>query len=287
MKTFKFILSILVIGSVLFSLESCKSEEPIVGESVSATLNGSSVSIKSYSAGVYNDVTFVMLIETTSGDQIVVRTDLYEGFETQLPYQFYYDDETDAVAYTPNGETAYTTNQFDASNLYPGEMNLNLFDKAGKKISGTLSAEVKRLIDNKTATITIDFTKVPFETELPPTPNKTMTATVNGSSWSATNVTSLKSFGFISTVGNGPNSTTIGITIPDDATVGTHTISMFGDYKAQYNPSATTWMNPDDGTITITEFDDISEVIKGTFSFEAEKDGTSVTITNGSFVTSY
>ncbi len=285
MKTIK-ILTMITIAS-LFAMSGCKSEDAAPGASFTAKIDGATLSVKTKSAGYYNNETFVMAMETNSGDIITVRMLLFDGYEVGLPYQFYYEDETDALAYVPNGESAYTTNQFDGSTPFPGEMSFTKFDKTSKKCSGSIVTEARRILDDKIVSVSIEFVDLPFSTELPPTPGKTMTATVDGSAWSATNVTAVKGLGMINTVGNGPNNTAIGIVVPDNATVGEHEISFFGDYRAQYNASSTEFYTPTDGTINITEFDDISGVIKGTFSFEAEKDGNTVSITGGSFVATY
>lgn len=79
----------------------------------------------------------------------------------------------------------------------------------------------------------------------------------------------------------------LSLTLPNDVTEGTYSItspdpSDLEAFNAYYNSEGDAVdFDASSGTITITNID--SEYITGTFSFSGDNNGTTITITNGSF----
>jgi len=269
---------------------SCKDDSTATpSKSMKGDIDGKSWSASKIGATFRYGV-LVISGESSSGETVIIRIEPYEGFETAAPYKFYYDDDSDIGIYMEKaGANAYATNQYDVSNLYPGEVVLTKFDKTNKIVSGTCTMDVKRVIDNKEKSISVTFTEIPWDDKIPPTPGQTMSCTVDGKSWTASAVNSLHSSAakMIQIVGNASNGTTVGLAVPNDATIGTYDISTFGTTRGQFNPTPTTFRTSNNGTITITEHDKDADVIKGTFSFKANSGSDTTVVTNGKFVSVY
>jgi hypothetical protein len=276
-----------------FVLHACKDDKktdtPAAAKSMSGKVEGNSWTANEINAIYLNEI-FVLTGKSSNGSSIVIRVQLFPGNEATIPYTLTYDDMDNAGIYMENAtDPAFSTNQWDGSKPFTGKLTFTKFDKSTKTVSGTFNLDVKRAIDGETRTITGSFTNVVYSDKLPPTPGKTMTAKVDGVFWSASNVTAVEMSitESIGIVGNASNSTSMTLYVPDDATVGTHNVERFGDYMAQYNPTSSTFLYGESGTINITEHDIVLKVIKGTFSFKASDGTDEKEITAGNFVASY
>lgn len=115
----------------------------------------------------------------------------------------------------------------------------------------------------------------------------TMSATINGETWSATNILVVHSVNLgirtVTVTGTGPNASNLNISILNvpstgDYTVDGQTISFSGDFNG-ISPSATQTRS---GTITVTNITDTG--IRGTFTLDgANADGDAFTVRNGTF----
>lgn len=292
MKSKVLILFVTVLGFAYGCKDnSGSSGTPEPNQSMSGTVDGKSWTANQVSAAYINNVLVVTGV-ASDGSQVVIRLGISEGFEVHK-YSLTYNSSSDVVTFQETkGGVAWTTNQFDGSNAIPGEVDLTKFDKSGKKVSGTCVTDVKKIIDNSERSLNITFTNVGYSTDLGTTPDKTMTCKVDGKSWTASNVTAVKT-GFtksISIVGNATDQTTVSVTVPDDAKPGTFTIGTLpglSDYLCQFNPSPTGFMTGYPGKVTITEHDDVKQYLKGTFSFTATNSSDTVEITSGVFETTY
>jgi len=287
----KFILLLTVFYAFTFS--ACKKSEdtPSTASSFKATVDGAAWTPKEYSASYRYDV-FVLAGKSSSGESIIIRMKLVPGHEAdQAFYQFFYNDDKSTGLYlAKENDAAYATNQFDGSKPLPGTISFTKFDKTAKKASGSFNFKVKRVTDNGEKTITGTFENVVYDDKIPPTPAKTMTAKVDGTAWSATAVTAISSdlTKTIQIVGNASNGTTIGVTLPYKILPGTYNTANFGSTTAQFNPSPTTFMMAESGSITVTSHDQDAEIIKGTFTFVAKDDILGQkNITEGTFVAVY
>lgn len=258
---------------------------------MSGTVNGQAWSSVEITAYYVNNIALITAVGV-NGSVITIRFVTSTTPETR-EYQMFYNSSSDVVTYQELGNSnAFATNQYDGSNPIPGSVKISKFDKAEKKISGTCATSVIRTADQQERTIDIAFHNVKYKTEIGSTPTKTMTCKVDGVNWSASAVNAVKS-GFtnsISIVGNATNGTTVAVTIPDDAVPGTFSIGTLpgiSDFLCQYNPTPSTFMTGYPGSVTITEHDDMTRVVKGTFSFTATSDSDAVEITAGNFVATY
>lgn len=260
-----------------FSFSACKKSEdaPAADASFKATIDGAAFTPKEFSASYRYDV-FILNGKSISGESIIIRMKLVPGHEAdQAFYQFFYNDDNSVALYiATENDAAYATNQFDGSKPLPGTISFTKFDKTAKKASGSFNFKVKRVTDNGEKTITGSFENVIYDDRIPATPTKTMTAKVDGVNWSAASIiaTSSTLTKTLQIVGNASNGTTISVTLPYKVLPGTYNTANFGSTTAQYNPSSTTFMMAESGSITITSHDQDAKIIKGSFNFLAKDD---------------
>ncbi len=112
-------------------------------------------------------------------------------------------------------------------------------------------------------------------------------ATIGGTSFSATSYSSFTAFGIYTAAGIGGNKQ-ISLFFPATPVVGTHNLQVLGDYDAQYAPVlGGKVLSVKTGNIQITEVNTATGKVKGTFSFVAEEFNVpatpTVNITNGVF----
>lgn len=301
MKKLCFALLLAVCAAGSLTMSSCKKDSDS-GSTTSASTSGFTATIdgaawtSTTTGGTYRYGVFVLSGKSSTGASLILRVKPMAGNETIAPYMMFQGSTDNVGIYMENGvdSLAYATNQYMS---IPGDesiLTFSKFDVAAKKVSGTFTIKVKRLLDNKTKAITGTFTDVVYDDKVPPTPGKTMTAKVNGTSWTATSVFGVYS-SFTKSVaitGNASNGTTIGLNIPVSAEAGDAlTPSLFGSVRAQYNPTSSTYKTAEVGTITVTEHDKDAKVMKGTFTFVAEDPmgggSPSDNVTAGSFVVVY
>lgn len=293
------LLAAVAVGTLTVS--SCKKEtesETPAPETASVSFSGTvdgAAWASAATGATYRYGVFVLSGKSSSGASIILRVTPMAGYETIGPYMMFQGSTDNVGIYMEDAadSLAYATNQYNSKPGDESTLTFSKFDVTSKKVSGTFSIKVKRLLDNKTRVITGTFTDIVYDDKIPPTPGKTMTAKVNGSTWTATSVFGVYS-SFTKTVaitGNASNGTTIGLNIPVSAKAGDKlTPSAFGTVRAQYNPSSTVFKAADVGTITVTEHDKDAKVMKGTFEFTAEdpmSGGNPDNITAGSFVVVY
>lgn len=292
-------LATFVAGSLFMS--SCKKDSDsdssgTTGGSAGFTAKVDGVAWTSTTTGAtYRYGVFVLSGKSSTGSSIILRVKPMSGSETIAPYFMMYSSTDNVGVYMESASDSlgYATNQYLSMPGTESILNFTKFDVASKKVSGTFTIYVKRLLDNKTKTITGTFTDVVYDDQVPPTPGKTMTAKVNGVSWTAASVFGLYSSmtSSVTITANASNGSTIGLNIPISVKAGqTLTPSTFGTTRAQYNPTSSTFKGADSGSITVTEHDKDAKVMKGTFNFIAEDamgSGPKDTITNGSFVVTY
>lgn len=117
--------------------------------------------------------------------------------------------------------------------------------------------------------------------------NGSLSATVDGSSWSAANVAAVRSSGFVGIGAGASDLSTISFAFPDHT--GTFTVAGQDGTNASYITGGKTWTatfgTGGSGTITVTALD--ASHVAGTFSFTAPglsggATGTK-TVTNGTF----
>ena len=115
-----------------------------------------------------------------------------------------------------------------------------------------------------------------------------MRYTVNGTDVEITDPETLTSLSTLIRGEEGMDDTyrAVSLWIPNDATVGSHPIepnngSQIDIYSAIYSTGSDIAADATVGTLNITDLD--ADYIEGTFSFTAEQDGTTYTVTDGEF----
>jgi hypothetical protein len=114
------------------------------------------------------------------------------------------------------------------------------------------------------------------------TPTNSFSATVDGVAFNPTGIT-VNNFGGKVGISGMVGSKNLILWLVSPPTVGSHSVSNFGDYVGQYSPDGSTIYTSSSGTINITEYNSLSGKIKGTFSFVANYNSLSVNVTNGQF----
>ncbi|MFI5221124.1 MAG: DUF6252 family protein [Bacteroidia bacterium] len=258
--------------------------------SFTATVDGASWTSATTSA-TYRYGVFMLVGKTSGGSMITVRIVPTAGNEMISPYPFYYGATDDIGIYMINStdSTSFTSSLSPFNSTYNQLFTFSTFNKTAKTVSGTFNFKAVRALDNKTVTITGKFDNIVYDDQLPPTPTQTMTAKVDGVSWSAVTITGYSSSmtHTLQVIGNANNGTTIGLTVSDQVKAGTYAVSQFGTYLAQYNPNSSTAIFSKNGSITVSSHDPDAKVIKGTFTFGVSNTTQSDTITLGNFVCVY
>jgi hypothetical protein len=154
---------------------------------------------------------------------------------------------------------------------------------------GSFTSSISGLTANKTyyvrayAQNTYGFgygAEVSFKTALPGNPS--MSATVDGVPFTATSITVVHSSGTIGATGISGTKNML-LWFPEAITTGSHSLSLYGSYKAQYSPSGTGIFSSQSGTMNITEYDMAVQKVKGTFDFIGTDFSTTINVTSGQF----
>ncbi len=124
--------------------------------------------------------------------------------------------------------------------------------------------------------------QISFTTTTYNTGNNSLSATVDGSAYVATFISVQTNSGNIGISGMS-GSKNILLWIPETFTIGSHTLSTYGTYMAQYTPGSSTLYSSSSGTINITSYNSATGEIKGTFNFVGTYNSATVNITNGQF----
>ena len=115
----------------------------------------------------------------------------------------------------------------------------------------------------------------------------TMSATFNGTAWTAASVTGGASSGTMAITGTNSNSTQILIEMPTTVTAGTYSPDLTGSYHVLYTASASDPYYISSGSIVVTS--NANNIIKGTFSgtMTDVMGSSTMTCTNGAFSAKY
>lgn len=175
-----------------------------------------------------------------------------------------------------------------------GTVIVSSINTSNKTISGTFEFVGSRQSDNSVRVISSGQFNVPYLTELPPQTNgNSLSADIDGTPFTASNVTRMVMSGFgLNIVGSDNQGIkSIGFRVPENISPGTYTLGGVGvsDYMGNYNASASEFYESDSGQLVISKHNLSTKEIEGTFSFTATSfllPG-SIQITNGSFRLTY
>ena len=190
----------------------------------------------------------------------------------------------------PSGVTSYESHvgPWGASTNW---LIMSSIDKTNKKMTGTFAFRGFNLSTGDSIEISDGvFTNLPYVTSITSTGNNSFSATVDGASFVPSIIAGSLSLGNLNITASGSTGVpSLGLVVPANITTGTYSLMPFGTYNAQYNPSLTTYLIVDTGTLTITEHNTTTKKIVGTFNFTASElvGPATATITNGSFTIYY
>jgi len=206
-----------------------------------------------------------------------------QGFTTGT---YILNQGSDAVAAVVDGNVAYTTNGDPEAG---GTVVITDINKTDSVMSGTFEFKVYSFVGSKGFMNVTDgvFTNIPFSSEMPSTPDNSLSVDVDGTTFTAATVYASVIMGKIMiTASNSDVSETVGITVPEDTEAGTYDFNF--TYIGQYNVG-TSYMSASSGELVITNHNTTDNVLEGTFNFEAENliTGDTKSLTNGSFSVNY
>lgn len=177
---------------------------------------------------------------------------------------------------------AFTTNQGTYPTQCGGEVNITSIDTTNKKISGTFSFKVFRMIDDAGRNITEgSFTNLSYTTSLPPAnATDTFNVKISGTQWTPTSIVAVKTPAippFPATIAinatEAATSKVVSLVFPANITPGTYSFDLLsGTYLGQYSPNN----NPINtqtavsGTLEILSHNTTNRRIRGNFNFRAE-----------------
>lgn len=178
---------------------------------------------------------------------------------------------------------AFTTNQGTYPTESGGEVNITSIDTANKKMSGTFSFKVFRMMDGLGRNITEgSFTNLSYTTTLPPAnATDTFKVKISGTQWNPPTIFAVKAPAVpplpatIAVSGTDATaSKVVGLIFPADIIPGSYTLDFFGGtYIGQYNPNS----NPQNsqasvsGTLQIISHNTSTKRIRGNFNFRSEE----------------
>ena len=196
------------------------------------------------------------------------------------------DATMNAAAYidsTLPDPSALTTNQGNYPAESGGEVNITSIDTVNKKMSGTFSFKVFRMMDGLRRNITEgSFTNLSYTTTLPPAnATDTFRVKIAGTQWNPPTIFAVKAPAVpplpatIAVSGTDATaSKVVGLIFPADITPGSYTLNFFGGtYIGQYNPNS----NPQNsqaavsGTLEILSHNPTTKRIRGNFNFRSEE----------------
>jgi hypothetical protein len=192
---------------------------------------------------------------------------------------------TSKAEYTmPNNGGFYVTQNGAGTSGY---IELSDVDTISKKVTGKFYFVANQLSTHYLKTISDGkFENIEYTYVAPSAANNFLTATVSGTSFTATSVMGTNS-GNITIIGS-DGTTNFYVVVPSDITSGTYTVDG-SIYSLTYNLYPDNYLT-DNGSITITSHNTTVNQIIGTFSMSAHNvnDATDiVTVTNGSFEVVY
>lgn len=301
----KYIIGLLCLISLSFGNTSCQKEFTLspVDSSMITPPGGSSSDTGSFTATIdgvkfiADEVSAAKTIgviaiagRSSSGERIVLRV----ADSAVHTYSLTINSATNAGAYSKDTANAYTTNGGNTAEMSGGILSITNIDTVRKTMSGTFSMKVYRPWDETQKNITEGvFANIPYETTPLPPANATdsFRVKIDGTDFPVEFITAVSFYGKISVSGSDENvGKTVGITVPDNVTPGTYTLSIFGpDYIGQYNASSSIFMSASSGTVTILEHNTTSKRIRGSFNFSAKEiaDTSTANITEGYFSVVY
>jgi hypothetical protein len=192
--------------------------------------------------------------------------------------------------------SAFTTNQGSSIAQSGGQVSITSIDTTNKKISGTFSFKVYRIMDSSTVTFTEgSFTDITYSTTLPPgNGSDTFRFKVDNVPYNYSFITGINAFGHINLSGAAPSGVpAAGIQILPTATPGNFLMSLpGGDYSGVYNPDQDPFHSKQSisGSLQIIEHNTTTKRIRGTFDFiggEILHPLNTVHITEGYFAVTY
>lgn len=298
MKTFLIKFSLLLAAVSFITLSSCSKDEddPDGGNdppssNFTAKVDGESFSAVQYAASVNENNELVIGGVNNQGSTIVL---VLSGFNGEGSFNLNPNSESGAI-YTPD-----TNNVF---NIYTtigengnGTAVVTGWNGTDSIISGTFSFNAEHITNGSAKSITDGVFKsiqVEFESDGNGGGgggNNSFSVKIDGNLWEqeGTNVFGISTGGsIIINAVNPTNSSAFFVTVPSDASLGTHQID-FVNYNIIYTPNAT---DPSfvasSGSITISNHDQVNNHIEATFNFEGVSGVNTKSFTEGEFIIDY
>jgi len=285
---------------LVLTFTNCNNDDdgPSQDGTMSAEIDGQSWEAEEVAA-TYLQSRLVVAGRTPDGQDVVISLDMPQLEENAFELS---EETLSAIAYNESANSnSFTSNGnvFNNEVEITGQVTVTEINTDDMWVSGTFNATCYRPLSVNTPDSVVitngQFTKVPYTDEVPTTDgDNSLTVNIDGQTWQANSVagtlistSGLNTLSVTATDSQGEKS--VGLVMPPDVTTGTYSLAVFGDYTAQYNPDANTFLGADSGTLTITEHNTTAKIVKGTFSFEATSlSGTgAASLTDGEFSATY
>lgn len=294
----KYILSVVFISCIIFS--ACQKEyQPTDVTIIPGTPTTAAGTFKAKIDGVQWEATLVKQAQRESG--VIVLAGISSGKSLVLrvadssvhKYVIATQSQSNVGVWSDStvGPNSFATNQWGVDGNY-GELNITAIDTLKKTMSGTFNMKVYRQFDSLQRTITEGvFTNIPYATQPPaPAATDTFRVKIDGVAFNYNLLAAVKSFGTLAVTASQSPAPAVGLSLPDDITAGTYSFDGF-IYVGQYNPSMTSYLAADTGSVTILEHNLITKRIRGNFHFLANAAFThlppNVQLTEGYFSMKY
>lgn len=302
MRNLRIFLQVFFLTVVFFSCKKKESNDeeiitPTTSNAFKATSSSGQTWLSSSVSATYQYGVLVINAKASNGSSILLRLKPFEDYETTVPYCLQFQTQENAAIYkaSDTASSSYSTNAYyNNYSCDDSQINLTTFDKTTKSVSGTFYFTAFNTFNNDSISFNSgSFTNIVYSDVTPPTPDNLLITKIDNVTWSAATVmTTYSSWMGISIAGTNSNKT-VGIYLPSDATVGTHSTSQWGDYRIVYNSNIgdndpNLIYNANSGEIIITEFNKDAKYIKGTFAgIVTNGYNNTFSFTNGEFVGNY
>ena len=295
MKRFLIRFSLLLAAVTFIILQSCSKDDENNGgddppsSNFSAKVDGDAFSAAQYGATVDENHTLLVGGVNNQESSIVL---ILNNFNGKGSFNFGPGSESGAI-YQPNNtddENKYITSGENGN----GSAVITGWNETDSIISGTFSFNAQHISNSSTVTITdgvFNSIQVEFEKESGGTdPNdNSFTVKIDGTLWeqSGSTVTGISTGTELSiTAIDVSNSTFFFVTVPIDASLGTHAFD--ADYRITYQEASSTYNPMPGGSIIIIQNNQVDKHIEATFSFEGMNSTDDVkNFTDGELIVNY
>lgn len=263
---------------VSFIIAACQKELNFGNQSVLGTFtakvdssNWEATTVK----GITRQAGMIIISGKSTNGNMIVLTVADSGVHS---YSFHNLSASNLATYTDavsGNNNIFSTNQWDLPGVY-GSLQITSIDTLNKIMSGTFSFRAYRQSDSLSHIISAGiFTNISYTISNPlPSATDTFRVKVAGTPFTYNSLTGISTGAPLNQIAinalQGSVAPVVGLTFPNTIATGSFDFDgLAGTVKGLYNPSTTTNLLADSGSVEILEHNTVSKRIRGNFNFKA------------------